>query len=101
MKNLESWTITLIVAGVFIFGIAYYKILDAIVNVVAFIISLTIIFLILILVIIFSPQDNKKKMPHFEKPKIEFGSEGLFSGKKSKTIIEKTSPKKLKAIKKK
>ncbi len=69
MKNLNIWIIALITAVVFIFGIVYYKILDAVVNAPAFIISLTIIFLVLILVIIFSPQDNKKKK--VEKPRVK------------------------------
>lgn len=89
MKNLDIWIITLITAIVFIVGIVYYKIFDAVVNAVAFIISLAIIFLILILVIIFSHKEHKKKMPFFGKPKIEIGSEGLFSGKKSKVVGKK------------
>ncbi|MEK6823884.1 MAG: hypothetical protein AABY06_02505 [Nanoarchaeota archaeon] len=88
MRNLKILGITLITAIVFIIGIAYYKIFDAVVNVTAFIISLTIIFLILILGIIFSQQDHKKKILSFEKSKIE--------------IIKKDNPeKKLKVIKKK
>ena len=70
MRNLYIWIITLITAIVFIMGIIYYKIFDAVVNAVAFIISLTIIFLILILVILFSHQSHKKKIPPFEEPKI-------------------------------
>ena len=88
MKNLEIWGITLIAVIIFLVGIFYYGILEAVVNVVAFIISLTIIILALILLIIFSQQNNKKKMPSFGKPRIE--------------IMEKDVPgKKLKVIKKK
>ncbi len=97
MRNLDIWIITLITAIVFIFGVVYYKIFDAVVNVTAFIISLAIIFLILILVIIFSQYSEKhKRNLHFNKPKIEFGSEGLFSGVKSETAVKKTSSKKTK-----
>ena len=70
MKHLSIWIITLIALIVFLIGIFYYEILGAIVNVAAFIISLTIIILILILVIIFSHQGHRKKIPRFE-PKIE------------------------------
>ena len=71
IKNIEIWIIALLVLAVFLVGIFYYEILGAIVNVTAFIVSLTIIILILILVIIFSHQDHKKTMPGLEKPKIE------------------------------
>ena len=88
IKNIEIWIIALLVLAVFLVGIFYYEILGAIVNVTAFIVSLTIIILILILVIIFSHQDHKKTMPGLEKPKIE--------------IIKKDAPeKKLKVSKKK
>ncbi len=88
MKNLEIWIITFVISIVLIFGVFYYEIIGAVTNAVAFIVSLTIIFLILILVIIFSQKDDKKKIPSFGKPRIE--------------IIEKDVPeKKLKVIKKK
>ena len=87
IKNIEIWVIALLVLVVFLVGIFYYEILGAIVNVVAFIVSLTIIILILILVIIFSHQGHRKKIPRFE-PRIE--------------IIKKDAPeKKLKVSKKK
>lgn len=92
MKNLNIWIIVLITAVVFIFGIVYYKILDAVVNAPAFIISLTIIFLILILAIIFSPQDNKKKKVEKSQVKIE---------EKKAIPEEKSSSKKLRVDRKK
>lgn len=93
MKNLYIWIIALIIAIVFIFGIAYYKILDAVANALAFIISLTIIFLILILVIIFSQQDNEKRQ-HFKKSAVEIEEKRARSE-------EKSSPKKLRVDRKK
>ena len=78
MKNLSIWIITILAAITFLVGIFYYEILGAVVNAVAFIVSLTIIILILILVIIFSHQNHKKRMSHFEEPRIE--------------IIEKDTP---------
>ena len=88
MKNLSIWIITILAAITFLVGIFYYEILGAVVNAVAFIVSLTIIILILILVIIFSHQNHKKRMSHFEEPRIE--------------IIEKDAPeRKLKVSKNK
>ena len=88
IKNIEIWIIALLVLVVFLVGIFYYEILGTIVNVTAFIVSLTIIILILILVIIFSHQNHKKRMSHFEEPRIE--------------IIEKDAPeRKLKVSKNK
>lgn len=59
MKNLTNLIITLITAIVLILGIVYYKIFSFVENAAAFIISMAIIFLILILVIIFSNKNIK------------------------------------------
>ena len=97
MKNLSIWIITLIALIVFLVGIFYYEILGAVVNAVAFIVSLTIILLILILVIIFSQQNHKKRIPHFEEPRIEImekdASERELKVSKNK-IVKKVSKKK-------
>ena len=83
MKNLSIWIITLIAVIVFLVGIFYYEILGAVVNATAFIVSLTIIILALILLIIFSHQDHKKKMPSSGKPKmLKFEKEELKTSKK-------------------
>jgi len=102
MKNLSIWIITLIALIVFLVGIFYYEILGAVVNVAVFIVSLTIIILILILVIIFSHQDNKKRIPHFGKPKIlkfereekDIPEEKLKVSNSKNKIVKKVSKKK-------
>lgn len=105
IENLEIWIITFIIAIVLIVGIFYYEIIGAVANALAFIISLTIIFLALILLIIFSHKNHKrkqeisnhplktpnKKKQHFEKPQV----------KEQETPVKKISSKESIAVKKK
>ena len=93
MRNLDIWIITLITAIVFIMGIAYYKIFDAVVNAAAFIISLAIIFLILILVIIFSQKELKNNF--IQKPKVENAKIDESKTDAKKTSIKKSRVKKI------
>ena len=69
MKNLEIWIITFVIAIFLLVGVFYYGILETVANAGAFIISLTIIILALILLIIFSQKEPGKNLT--QKNKVE------------------------------
>ncbi|MEK6817202.1 MAG: hypothetical protein AABX80_00200 [Nanoarchaeota archaeon] len=84
MKNLEIWVITFVIAILLLVGVFYYGILETVVNAWAFIISLVIIFLALILLILFFHREPGKNLTQ-----------------KQKKVVKKTSSKKSKVIRKK
>ncbi len=92
IKNLSIWIIALIAVIIFLIGIFYYEILGAVVNPFAFIVSLTIIFLILILVILFSQKNPKNRIPYFEEPRVEIMEKDV-SEKKLKVSKNKVKKK--------
>lgn len=54
MRDIGIWAITFLIAILFVAGFFYYKMIDAVENPIAFIVSLVIILLSLIVVIIYS-----------------------------------------------
>lgn len=90
IKNLEIWIITFVIAILLLVGVFYYGIFEAVVNAGAFIISLTIILLALILLILFSQKEPRENL--VQKSKVVI--------KKPKNVIKKTPPKKSRAIRK-
>lgn len=97
MRNLEIWIITFVIAIFLLVGVFYYGILETVANAGAFIISLTIILLALILLIIFSHKESRKNL--VQKPKVS--QKVVSSGEKLKTDVKKSSSKKSKVIRKK
>jgi len=92
IKDLETWIITGLVAFLLIFGIFYFKILESVDNPLAFMISLTVIFLILIAIIVNTT--NKKQKSEETPPKEKAVTKPVVKKKVAKKKAAKKKSKK-------